>query len=314
MAQQSRIARGWQTFTYYVRGIAKRFVDEDVFLWCGGVAFKVLVTFLPLCLLAFGIFGLFLRRERILFGLTQFLESFLPGDQTAEVILVLRAYAGASNTITVIGSVALLVTGVSLFTTLRTVLENVFHKTHVRRSTVHGYLSDLRMAVLCGGLFVLSMGLSVLLINISRFGVDVISWIDIQALSLEQAWRTAVTWLGYVVPLAVTSTLFFLLFYLTPRPHPSTGSCLIGALFAGVGWELAKHAFAFVARHTSTFERLRNVDELIGLNALGEAFVLAVVLVFWMYYSSVLLIVGGMITALRDERLGRTEPLSAATG
>lgn len=310
--EDSRLMRTWKTLSFYVRGISRRFVDEDVFLWCGGVAFKVLVTFLPLSLLAFGIFGLFLRRERILFGLTNFLESFLPGDQTSEVIRILQAYAGASNTITVIGGVTLLITGVSLFTTLRIVLENVFHKTHVRRSTLQGYLSDLRMAILCGALFVLSTGLSVLLINLNRFGVDVISWVDVEVSTLEQVWRSIVGWLGYIVPLAVTSTLFFLLFHLTPRPHPSVSSSMIGALFAGVCWELAKHAFALIARHTSTFERLRNVDELIGLNALGEAFVLAVVLVFWMYYSSVILVLGGMITALRDERLGRTKPI--ATG
>lgn len=313
MRQESRLKRAWKTLAYYIRGIWRRFVDEDVLLWCGGVAFKVLVTFLPLTLLAFGIFGLFLRRERILFGLTGFLESFLPGDQTIEVIRVLQAYAGASNTITAIGLVTLLIAGVSLFTTLRIVLENVFHKTHVRRSTIQGYLSDLRMAVLCGGLFVLSMGLSVLLINVGRFGIDVIGWFDIDAVPLESAWRTVVGSLGYIIPLAVTSTLFFLLYYLTPRPHPSMGSTVVGALFAGACWELAKHAFAVVARHTSTFDRLRNVDELIGLNALGEAFVLAVVLVFWMYYSSVILVVGGMITALRDERLGRTKPI-ATTG
>lgn len=311
MSANARLKSAWKNFTFYVHQIVRRFLNEDVFLWCGGVAFKVLVTFLPLSLLAFGIFGLFLRRDRILFGLTSFLESFLPGDQTSDVIRVLQAYAGASNTITVIGSVMLLITGVSLFTTLRIVLENVFHKTHVRRSTVQGYMSDLRMALLCGGLFVLSMGVSVFLINLSRVGINVISWVDIEVSTLERAWRTAVAWLGYVVPLAITSTLFFLLYYLTPQPHPSPGSASIGALFTGVGFELAKHAFALLAQNTSTFERLRNVDELLGLNALGEAFVLAVVLVFWMYYSSVILVVGGMITALRDERLGRTKPITA---
>jgi uncharacterized BrkB/YihY/UPF0761 family membrane protein len=159
---------------------------------------------------------------------------------------------------------------------------------------------------------VLSMGLSVLLNNLSRFGIDVIGWADVEVLTLEQAWQTLVGWLGYIVPLTITSTLFFMLFYFTPKPHPSPSSSTVGALFAGVCWELAKYAFAIVAKHTSTFQRLRNVDELIGLNALGEAFVLAVVLVFWMYYSSVILVIGGMITALRDERLGRVKPIAAA--
>ena len=314
MASLSLPRRFWNTAAFYTRGVTKRFIHEDVLLWSGGIAFKVLVTFLPLSLLAFGIFGIFLRKDRVLFGLSRFLESFLPGDQTSEFVRVLQAYAGVSNTVTVIGGVMLLLTGVSLFTTLRTVLENVFHKTHVRRSTIKGYLSDLRMAVLCGVLFLSSMIISFLLTNLSTFGFDIIEWLDIKTILLEEIWTAVVTWLGYLIPLVITGVLFFLLYHLTPRPRPSARSSVTGAVFAGISWELAKHAFALVARHTTTFERLRNVDEMIGLNALVEAFILIVVVVFWMYYSSVILVIGAMMTALRDERMSNPKHNVAESG
>lgn len=281
-------------FKFYGRGVVARFWNEDVLLWCGAIAFKAIVTILPITLLAFGIFGLFLRKARVLEGLSQFLAGALPTGQAHQIIAVMRSFAQASETITVVGSVALLIAGISFFTTLRVVLENVFHKTHVRRSTLAGYASDFQMAVLCGGLFFATLVVT----NVRQFGLDptqLPGW-------LHEIWAYVVGWSGLVIPLVLSSILFFLLYRFIPRPGPSASSCLLGALVAGLGWEAAKYGFTLLATHSAMFARVRNVEQQLELNTLGELFVLAVVLVFWVYYSAVILVVGGMITALREER------------
>ncbi|MFV1980676.1 MAG: YihY/virulence factor BrkB family protein [Rhodothermia bacterium] len=294
--ESARKVSAWADLKFYVVGVVSRFWNENVLLWCGAIAFKVIVTILPLTLLALGIFGLFLREASVLGGLSRVVEGALPGGQADQIIEVLHAFAGASQTITLVGAVALLVTGISLFTTLRVVLENVFHKTHVRRSTLAGYATDLQMAIVCGGLFMGTLALT----NLRGFAKDfgrLPDW-------MQQGWSNIDGWLGLVLPLVLTSTLFFLLYYLVPKPKPSARSALVGAAFAGVCWEVAKHAFAIFASHSAMFARLRNVEEQVELNTLGGLFILAVLLVFWVYYSSVILVVGGMITALRDERRG----------
>jgi membrane protein len=284
----------WSGLKFYVVGVVTRFWNEDVLLWCGAVAFKAIVTILPLSLLVLGIFGLFLREASVLNGLSGLVEGALPTGQADQIIEVLHAFAGASQTITLVGSAALLVTSISLFTTLRVVLENVFHKTHIKRSTLAGYASDLQMAVICGALFLCTL----IVTNLRRFGLDFGSlpgW-------MVEGWANVVGWSGIVIPLILSSILFFLLYYFVPKPKPSFRSCLVGATFAGLCWEVAKQGFTLLATHSAMFARMRNVEEQVELNTLGELFVLAVLLVFWVYYSSVILVVGGMITALRDER------------
>jgi len=286
----------WSDLKFYAVGVASRFWNENILLWCGAIAFKAIVTILPLTLLALGIFGLFLRETSVIEGLSGLIGAALPAGQADQIIEVMHAFAGASQTITVVGSLALLVTGISFFTTLRVVLENVFHKTHIHRSTLAGYVSDLKMAIVCGGLFMGTLAMT----NLRRFGLDfgqLPAW-------MQEGWSNIVGWSGLVIPLILSSILFFLLYYFVPKPKPSVRSALVGAGFAGLCWEVAKQGFAIVASHSAMFARLRNVEEELELNTLGGLFVLAVLLVFWVYYSSVILVVGGMITALRDERRG----------
>ena len=278
---------------FYVRGVVSRFWNEDVLLWCGAIAFKAIVTILPLTLLLFGIFGLFLRENRIIEGLSGFIEAALPPGQADRLIEVMQSFAQVSDAITLVGSLALLVTAISFFTTLRVVLENVFHKTHIKRSTIAGYWQDLQMAIVCSVLFFGTLTVT----NFRRLGLQpdrLPDWI-------ESLWLTVQGWSGLVIPLLLSSVLFFMLYRVVPRPKPRIASCIAGAAFAGVCWEAAKHAFTLIASHSTMFTSLRNVGDQMELNTLGELFVLAVLLVFWVYYSALILIVGGMITALRDE-------------
>lgn len=294
----------WSGLKFYAHGIVVRFWDEDVLLWCGAIAFKAIVTILPLTLLALGIFGLFLRKASVIDGIEGLVKGALPAGQADQIIHVLATFAEASETITIIGSLALLVTAISFFTTLRVVLENVFHKTHIKRSTLAGYASDLKMAILCGALF---MG-TIAVTNARSFAPDLNaapSW-------LYDIWSFVEGWSGLIIPFILSSILFFLLYHFVPRPRPNVTSCLVGATFAGLCWEAAKQAFTIFATHSAMFSRLRNVEQQVELNTLGGLFVLAVLLVFWVYSSSVILVVGGMITALRDERRGLT-PLSEAS-
>jgi membrane protein len=294
----------WKALKFYVHGVIVRFWDEDVLLWCGAIAFKAIVTILPLTLLALGIFGLFLRKASVIEGIEGLVRGALPVGQAEQIIEVLSNFAAASDTITIIGSLALLVTAISFFTTLRVVLENVFHKTHIKRSTIAGYASDLQMAILCGALF---MG-TIVVTNARSFAPDLTTlpnW-------LHNVWLVIEGWLGLVIPLILSSILFFLLYHFVPRPRPRVSSCLVGAVFAGLLWEIAKQGFTIFATHSTLFTRIRNVEQQVELNTLGGLFVLAVLLIFWVYSSSVILVVGGMVTALRDERRGLT-PTSEAS-
>ena len=63
---------------YYVGGVFKRLFTTPVALWAQAIAFKVLVTMLPLVLLATGVLGFWLRGASPFETVAGYLRTFLP--------------------------------------------------------------------------------------------------------------------------------------------------------------------------------------------------------------------------------------------
>src|SRR5256714_9813923 len=88
-----------------------------------------------------------------------------------------------------------------------------------------------------------------------------------------------------LVSLAVTVTLFTLLYKLLPNTHVPFVEALTGAVLAGVLWEAAKFGFAYLLPYF-------HYDLLYG--SIGAA----VALLSWVYLSSVIMLFGAQFTAL----------------
>ena len=88
-----------------------------------------------------------------------------------------------------------------------------------------------------------------------------------------------------LVSLAVTITLFTLLYKLLPNTHVPFVEALTGAVLAGVLWEAAKFGFAYLLPYF-------HYDLLYG--SIGAA----VALLSWVYLSSVIMLFGAQFTAL----------------
>src|SRR5438270_3640705 len=88
-----------------------------------------------------------------------------------------------------------------------------------------------------------------------------------------------------LVSLAVTVTLFTLLYKALPNTHVPLAEALPGAVLAGVLWEAAKFGFAFLLPYF-------HYDLLYG--SIGAA----VALLTWVYLSSVIMLFGAQFTAL----------------
>ncbi len=55
------VRRLWHTLAYYAGGLYREINRKDVFLWAQAIAFKVLITIVPVVILATGIFGQMLK-------------------------------------------------------------------------------------------------------------------------------------------------------------------------------------------------------------------------------------------------------------
>lgn len=289
---RNRLSDFWTGMQYYGLGLYLELSSKDVFLWAQAIAFKVLVTIVPIVILATGVVGRILQGKDAFTAVSRFIRELLPGSQSQRLIDFLTQLQDASATIVGIGGIGLFLSALSLFVTLRIAVSNAFEQTwHEQRSLLRGYLFDARMVVQVGILFIMTVGLSVF---IPPFVNDVLLG---QLIGEEQwlrwIWERTVWLTGLLLPLLLTTAMFYQLYYLVPKPHPKRRNALVGAVLAAVLWETAKQAFTYYATY---------VGYGTGTEALGNTFGLIVAFVFWVYFSGIVLMLGGVVASLREHR------------
>src|SRR6056297_2583794 len=153
-----------ESVQYYLRGLYRELTAKNVFLWAQAIAFKVLVTIVPIVILGTGVVGRILQSENAFSAVERFIRGLLPPSQSNELITFLEQVQSASGTIVGLGGIGLFLSAVSLFITLRIAVSNAFEQNwHNERSLLWGYIFDVRMVLQVGGLFILTVGLSVAL-------------------------------------------------------------------------------------------------------------------------------------------------------
>jgi membrane protein len=281
---------------YYIKGLGRELYKNDVFLWAQAVAFKVLITIVPLILLGTGLAGALLKRERPFRSVSSLIRDFLPAYQSDQIISFLSQLQAVSGTLTWLGIAGLILSALTLFTTLRTVLANVFaEEWHEHRSILRGYLFDLRMVMQVGLFFIASVGITIARETAKAPSLERLREWGFDPILLQEGFQKALEYFGLVLPLILSTIMFFQLIYFTPRPKPPWRSALAGALFTAILWEAAKIGFTAYATSFGSFEQT-------GLAALGDSFVMVIVIVFWAYYSGLILTLGAMTTLLHERR------------
>ncbi|HEX2090969.1 MAG TPA: YihY/virulence factor BrkB family protein [Longimicrobiaceae bacterium] len=276
-----RILRGTWDFTVRVYNKAGQ---DDIFFLAGGIAFNILVAAVPFLLLIVAIFGYVLARvvddpEQTA---VNYVVSILPPSQTVVRYTrdLVRAIIGGRTQFGILGVALFIWTSTRLFGTLRTVLRHVFDLED-DRGIIGGKIFDAQMVLVAGTLFLANTGITLGLDAIRSFGED---WLGER---------------GYYIPVAeavyarlLAFGFIFVMFvvmyrYLPARRIPWRIS-LVAAMFASVVWELLKSVFTwyvtYVANYGTMYGRVATL----------------VVLVFWIYYSAVVFILGGEVGQVYD--------------
>ncbi|HET6569215.1 MAG TPA: YihY/virulence factor BrkB family protein [Rhodothermales bacterium] len=290
-------------FKYYAHGVYRVMNDRPVFLWAQAIAFKVLVTIVPIVLLATGVLGQILRGDQAFESVASYVRVFVP-YQSEQLIGLLQQLQKAGTAFTVVGILGLLYSAMTLFTTLRIVVANLFQEEwHEKRSILKGYVFDVRMAAQVGLVFLLSFGLSLGMQALNVAGAQAIERLGFSYVWVQQSWSGFFYLFGLLLPLLLSVGMFFQLFFFVPKPHPPKRSALLGALVTGFLWEGAKYAFTLYASHAGRFSRYQVAPGSDSTAVLTTAFGLVIAFVFWIYYSGVVLCIGGAFSSLNERRL-----------
>ncbi len=259
--------------------------QDDIFFLAGAIAFNILLAAIPFLLLVVGIIGFVLPRlfENPQQTAVDYILSVLPASKA--LVLYARNFVDgliAERARTGLLGLALFVwASARLFGSLRSVMKSVFDLQE-DRGVIGGKIFDLKMVFVTGILFIANTGITLVLEAVQTFGI---AWLGIGEGEQLRAIRAAY---AQLLAFFFTFVMFVLVYRYLPTRRTPWRISLVAATFTGVVWESMKGAFAWyvtnVGSYTTTYGALATL----------------IILVFWIYYSAVVFILGGEVAQVYE--------------
>ena len=272
---------------HYFGGLIKRIDEHNLFLSAAGISYSLFLSVIPIILIVFSILGNLMNVHILESQVNQIIETIIPYPKYAEYarqviatrlpeVIEYKTLAGY------LGFIGLIFTSTWIFSSMRTILNQIFH-TKIQKSAFIGLLRDVGMVIL------LFLFITIFTFLLPAFNIIIEEADSSQLLSsfnLTSMWDTVVR----VVSIIMMFGMLFLLFYLIPYEKLRKRVALLSAFWTTALWEVARNIFGYYVRH------------FLSTSAIYGAFVLIVVILFWVFYSSCIFIVGAEIGQLYRER------------
>jgi len=266
--------------------LRKFFADDGLFL-ASALAFNLLLYFIPLSLLMISLLGYtVLDSERAMQEVQSVLKAFLPRSQRA-LADTLAAVVANRGLLGFFGFASFFIFSTFLFGSVRTVLNRVF-QVKQERTLVRGMGVDLLMMGLTALLVLLAVGTTWFLAVVGAFTERYPSWSGLLQPGLAA--------LSKVIGVAVTALLFYVLYRFPPIATMSTRALMIASVTGTALFQLAKWGFAWYVAASQ-----ENIDLYGALGGLMFLFA-------WLYYASVVFIVGAEIGWAYDQQRAGVSP------
>jgi membrane protein len=277
----------WGWFKHYFGGLYNRADDHHIFLMAGGLSFAVFTCILPMVLIIFAVLGNMLREPAIASEITRFIEKIIPYEQYADHVkeIVFRRvdeFIIYKNLAGIFGAFGLFFAASGLFSSMRTALHTAY-KIVSAESVLIGKLRDFVLVIIVIVYFLLS---TMILpgLDISQELADQAGLLD----KLSLGFLTDFILQGFSILLIFIS--FFVIYFAIPYPRPPTKAIAVSAIAAAALWVAAQLLFGFYITSVVTLRRVYG------------AYFFLIVVAFWIYYTSLVFILGAEIGQLYRER------------
>ncbi len=242
------------------------------------ISFNVLVALVPLLVLAAGLTGFLLsaRFEDPTAAVVSLLVSRMPEaglDLTGLVRGLVDGMVARRTGFTVVGLVFFVLLATRLAGTLRSALREIFDVAD-RRGILAGKAFDVGVVLVGVVLLTLNLGATVVYPPVVAFGLRTLHLEGAEASFTERA-------AGALVAFGSIWLLFLLAYRYLPARRIRWRPAVIAASFAAVGHELLKGGFSWYATEVADYG-----------SAFGNLATVAL-LIFWIYYGSLVFILGG---------------------
>lgn len=255
--------------------VTRKYGEDGGPLIAAAISFFVVLSFIPLLLLAIWGLGRFLSSEQAFRHVVEYVDNYLPGvsrEFQENLVGYLRSLVESHGTIGWLGVAGLLWSGSQGFAVLEQGM-NVALRVPERRNFLQSRLMGLVLVLLAGGSLTLSLAITSMLAAVQNYTLPVLGWRPGQ---IPLLWSVV----GAVVPVLLAVLSFTVIYRVVPNTRMRWRSVAIAGLVAGVLWDLAKRTFTYYLARYATYDQIYGtIGGIIGL-------------MFWLYYSSVILVLG----------------------
>ncbi|MDZ7344819.1 MAG: YihY/virulence factor BrkB family protein [candidate division KSB1 bacterium] len=272
---------------HYLGGLYHRAGEHHIFLFAGGLAFSIIVCIVPFLLILFALMGTILKAGAIQQQIGLFIETMIPYPSYAdfvkatltsriEEVIAFKKMAGYT------GVIGLLFAASGLFSSMRTVLNRIYN-VHVDLHAVIGKLRDIGMIFVVLIFFLLSIFVLPLLDVLEDYVGRVESLQPFRFITMRDSFFSLFSY-------TVMFTLFFFLYSFIPSQRLDKKVTALSAWWATALWGIASEAFGYYITHLASIRRIYGT------------YALMVVVIIWLYYTSLVFILGAEIGQLYRER------------
>ncbi len=255
------------------------FGDDKVLKLSGSLAYSTVFSLGPLLIVIISLCGLFLGREAIEGQVYNQLKSFVGADTAKQLQEIIKnaSISGKSTTAAIVGAITLVVGATAIFSEIQDSINGIWG---IKPKPKKGWLQFLKNRFLS---FSMIIGLGFLLLV--SLGVNTI--VDLFNARLQHLFPGVAVVVFYVlnlvITLLITSTIFGVIFKVLPDATIKWRDVAAGAIATAVLFMLGKAGISFY----------------IGKSNVGSTYGAAgslVVLLLWVYYSSIILYFGAEFT------------------
>jgi membrane protein len=273
---------------YYAKGLYNKSDEDHIWVLSSGIAFNLIICAIPFTLILFSILSGYLSSEATTATINRYLRNFvgltpeLKSKIQSLVFSRIEEMSHYSTLTAIIGTIGILWTASSLFSTIRDVLNRIY-KTKMEVFFLWGKLKDIGMVFLTSLLFFLSL--------LSTFILSIIKSIE------QKFFSTSFFGLGIFdklislfLGLLFSFLMFYIIYKLVPHGKINNKVVLTSSVTSTISWELLKILFTVYLINFSNF------------TAVYGAYAALVAVIFWIYYSSFTFVLGAEIGQLYTER------------
>lgn len=254
--------------------------EERLAQVAGSLTFTTVLSVVPLLAVSFALLARFPVFHEVRLALEQhFLQNLLPGDLSRTVLRHLARFATNANSLTLLGSLFMVVTTLAMLLTVENALNQIWQ---VKKN---------RPLARRVGLYLLMMVIGPPLLGLSLWATSYV-YVLSESLGLLADLPSRARFALNLGPVLLAVIGLSVLFRYVPNTHVPRHHALAGGLFAGIGFELGKRAFANYVLALPTYKTVYG------------AFAALPVFLLWIYFSWLLVLAAALVTA----NLGRASP------